>query len=69
MQNENYFQPDTCIPGKVYFIKTKNPDSTIKYRGVRFIGYCPHPAEVIIREGSRNKVIHRIILLEKNGTR
>ena len=67
MQTENYFQPDSCIPGKVYFIKTKYSDSTSEYKSVRFVGYCPHPAEVIIREGSRNKVIHRIYLLEKNG--
>ena len=67
MQTENYFQPDTCIPGKQYYIKINGPDSTINFKSVKFIDYCPHPAEVIIREGSRMKVIHRVYLLQKNG--
>ncbi len=67
MDPENYVQPDTCILGKVYFIKTEDIDSTSKFRGVKFIGYRPHPAEVIVREGSGRKVIHRIYLLQKNG--
>lgn len=69
MHTENYFQPDTCIPGKEYYIKIKDPDMTSKYKSVRFIGYCPHPAEIIIRDGIRTKVIHRIYLLQKNGRR
>ena len=68
MQPENYFQPDTCIPGKQYYIKIKDPGSISKYQNVWFVDYCPHPAEVIIREGSRTKVIHRVYLLQKNGS-
>ena len=67
MQPENYIQPDTCIPGEVYFIKTEDPDLKPKFIGVKFIDYCPHPAEVIVREGGRIKVIHRIYLLQKNS--
>lgn len=69
MQTENYFQPDTCIPGKVYFVKIENTDSTSNYLSVKFVSYCPHPAEVIIRDGDRTKVIHRIYLLQKNGNK
>jgi len=67
MLPESYFQPDTCIPGKQYYIKITDQDSTIRFKGVKFINYCPHPAEVIVREGSRTKVIHRVYLLQKNG--
>ena len=67
MLPESYFQPDTCIPGKQYYIKITDQDSTIRFKSVKFINYCPHPAEVIVREGSRTKVIHRVYLLQKNG--
>lgn len=67
MQNEFYFQPDTCIPGKLYYVKVKDIDSTTNYMSVKFVGYCPHPAEVIVRKGDRIKVIHRVYLLQKNA--
>jgi len=69
MQPVNYFHPDTCIPGKQYFIKTKGLDSTINIKSVIFVGYCPHPAEIIVRQDGRNKVIHRVYLLQRNGTK
>ena len=34
---------------------------------VKFIGYCPHPAEVLVEDGNIRKVIHRIYLFQKNG--
>ena len=67
MQPESYFQPDTCIPGKQYYIKIADPDSKIRFMSVKFINYCPHPAEIIVRIGNRTKVIHRVYLLQKNG--
>jgi hypothetical protein len=67
MEYENYFQPGTCIPGKHYYIKTKGLDSKTKVKSVVFVGYCPHPAEVIVRKDGRIKVIHRVYLLQKNG--
>ena len=69
MQHGNYFQPDTCIPGKQYYIKTKGLDSTTKVKSVVFVGYCPHPAEVVVRKDGRSKVIHRVFLLQKNGNK
>jgi len=69
MQHGNYFQPDTCIPGKQYYIKTKGLDSTAKVKSVVFVGYCPHPAEVVVRKDGRSKVIHRVFLLQKNGNK
>ena len=67
MNHENYFQPDTCIPGEQYYIKTKGHDLTTKVKRVIFVGYCPHPAEVVVRKDGRTKVIHRVYLLQKNG--
>jgi len=67
MHRENYFQPDSCIPGKLYYIKTKHLDSATKVKSVIFVSYCPHPAEVIVRKDGIIKVIHRVYLLQKNG--
>ena len=69
MHRENYFQPDTCIPGKQYYIKTKGLDSVTKVKSVVFVDYCPHPAEVIVRKDGRAKVIRRVFLLQKNGNK
>jgi hypothetical protein len=69
MHHENYFQPDTCIPGKLYYIKVKYNGSTTNYESVKFVGYCPHPAEVIVRNDGKIKVIHRVYLLQKNGNK
>ena len=67
MQYENYFQPDTLIQGKLYYVKTTYSDLPIELLPVMFVDYRPHPAEVLVREGSRTKVIHRVNLLQKNG--
>jgi hypothetical protein len=67
MQYENYFQPDTLIQGKLYYVKTTDSDLPINFLPVKFVDYRPHPAEVLVWEGSRTKVIHRVNLLQKNG--
>ncbi len=67
MKYENYFQPDTLIRGKLYYIKTTSPDLPNKLLPVNFVDYRPHPAEVLVRDGSRTKVIRRVILFQKNG--
>jgi len=67
MYHENYFQPDTCIPGKEYYIKTIGLDAKIKVQSVVFVAYCPHPAEVIVRNDGKNKVIRRVYMLQKNS--
>lgn len=67
MEGKVYFQPETCVPGELYYIKVKENGSRTKYHSVKFIGYCPHPAEVIVRNNGRTKVVHRIYLYQKNG--
>lgn len=64
---DKYFQPETCIPGKQYFIKNSSNGSVKEFMSVKFVDYCPHPAEVIILINGKNQVIHRIYLLQKNG--
>ena len=66
MYHENFFQPDTCIPGKQYFIKTKGLDEKTKVQSVIFVAYCPHPAEIIVRKDGKIKVIHRKYMLQNN---
>ena len=69
MDHAKYFQPDTCVPGRLYFLKNNNKDSSPEFSMVRFVDYRPHPGEVIVQEGSIIKVIHRIDLYQRNGGR
>ena len=47
----------------------KEPDSSIVYRKVEFIGYRPHPAEVLVEDKNIRKVVHRVNLYQKNDKR
>ena len=67
MNRYRYYQPETCVPGKEYFLMIKKPDSSTVFREVKFIGYRPHPAEVLVEDGNIRKVVHRINLFQKNG--
>lgn len=65
MRYDKYSQPDTCVPGKQYYVKRKINDSNLDFVRVKFISYCPHPAEVVVQEGCRNMVIHRMNLYQR----
>jgi hypothetical protein len=67
MEDNYYFQPETCVLGKHYYLMSKEPDSSTVFRKVIFIGYCPHPAEVLVKDGDKRKVIHRVYLFQKNN--
>ncbi len=67
MNRYRYNQPETCVPGEQYYLLIKRPDLSKEFRKVKFIGYRPHPAEVLIEDRNIKKVIHRINLFQKNG--
>jgi hypothetical protein len=67
MHQEGYYQPDSCIPGMTYYIKDNQSGALNRFKRVMFVDYCPHPAEVLVRDGSKTKTIHRIYLFQKNG--
>ena len=62
-----YSQPETCSPDEQYYLLINKPDLSPVFRKVKFIGYRPHPAEVLIDDGNIKKVIHRLHLYQKNG--
>jgi len=67
MHQDDYYQPESCIPKKIYYLRDRNSNSLNEYRRVRFVDYCPHPAEVLVRDGNKTIMIHRICLFQKNG--
>lgn len=60
-----YIQPDSCETDQIYYQKMNRDGSAPIYQKVRFLAYCPHPAEVIIDDGERARVIHRCDLFAK----
>ncbi len=65
MDRERYFQPDSCQINRKYYLKISENGSGPNYRQVRFISYRPHPAEVMVHDGTRSRVIHRVDLYQK----
>jgi hypothetical protein len=67
MGMDEYTQPQSCITGRRYFLKITHKETMATYQSVEFIGYRPHPAEVLVHDGIRARVIHRNDLFQKNG--
>lgn len=67
MNHYCYCQPETCVPGEQYYLLIKKSDLSAVFRKVKFIGYRPHPAEVLIEDRNIKKVIHRLNLYQKNN--
>ena len=68
MGQERYFQPESCEIDKNYYIKTNGNGMGVVYQQVRFLSYRPHPAEVLIHDGDKIRVIHRSILFVKRSS-
>lgn len=75
MNEPAYTQPDTCLVGKRYYLKSSSLGKTRKYHEVTFIGYRPHPGEIVVDDGSGPRVVHRLFLyvngqaqIEDDGT-
>ena len=67
MEQDKYIQPDSCEMNRSYYVKTNGRGSGASYQKVRFLSYRPHPAEVLIHDGEKARVIHRCILYEKGS--
>ena len=67
MEQDKYIQPDSCEMDRSYYIKTNGKGSESSYQEVRFLSYRPHPAEVLIHDGEKPRVIHRCILYAKGS--
>ena len=62
MKNNGYCIPETCYEGKDYFIRDKSELKDSKYIPVEFLGYRPHPGEVVIKVLGKVRVIHRRLI-------
>ncbi|MGB2963529.1 MAG: hypothetical protein WBB69_06040 [Anaerolineales bacterium] len=62
MKNNGYCIPETCHEGRDYFIRDKSVLQDGKYLKVEFLGYRPHPGEVVIKVQSKVRVIHRRLI-------
>ena len=67
MGQEKYIQPDRCEIDRSYYIKLNGEGSEASYQAVRFVSYRPHPAEILIHDGEKSRVIHRRILYAKES--
>lgn len=67
MEQDRYIQPKNCEKDKSYYIKISGNSVDGTYQEVRFLSYRPHPAEVLIHDGDRIRVIHRSFLYIKES--
>jgi hypothetical protein len=68
MKEYHYCRPKSYYKGSIYFIREVDQNGQISYKPVKFIGYRPHPGELIIRNNSKTIVIHRRWLFTKIET-
>ena len=66
MGHSRYSQPESCRVGENYYGKIDQNGSGASYQPVRFLGYRPHPGEVLVHDGQRPRVIHRYYLYQKS---
>ncbi len=66
MNKNEYYAPDSCREGQVYFIRDESNSPDFKYKEVEFLDYRPHPGELVIKEDGVVKVIHRRLLYSRS---
>jgi ABC-type siderophore export system fused ATPase/permease subunit len=66
MDRYEYWQPGTFQVGNRYFLISRQNGSGKQFTEVVFIGYRPHPGEIIVDDGTGPQVVHRHYLYRKN---
>jgi hypothetical protein len=66
MKCPKYTQPDNCQAGCRYYLKSKHDGRGSQFSEVVFIGYRPHPGEIVVDDGMGPRVVHRLCLYQKN---
>ena len=61
----HYSQPESCQRGGVYYLKKSGTGGNVEFDEVRFLSYRPHPAEALVHDGRRPRVVHRRFLFCK----
>jgi len=67
MKTKGYYQPESYQKRLVYFAYDENNSTENKYKKVEFLGYRPHPGELLIKDNGVIKVIHRKLLKKKKN--
>jgi len=67
MEKNGYCLPDSCLAGNEYYLRIKSNSEFSEYRKVLFLSYRPHPAEVMVREGNRSRMVYRSDLFTRLG--
>lgn len=66
MNKTEYTQPETCLVGGIYYLKSSTNGKGNRFSEVRFVGYRPHPGEVVVDDGRGPRVVHRLFLYRVN---
>jgi len=66
MECPKYTQPGNCQTGCSYYLKANHGGGGSQFSEVVFIGYRPHPGEIIVDDGTGPQVVHRLYLYQKN---
>ena len=69
MEKNRYCLPDSCLAGNEYYLRIKSNSEFSEYRKVIFLSYRPHPAEVMVREGNRSRMVYRSDLFTRRKYR
>ena len=65
MSQDKFIQPESCTGEQRYYLKIAKNDRGSDFQEVRFIGYRPHPAEILIDDGHRVRMVHRYLIYIK----
>ncbi len=69
MEKNGYYLPDSCLAGNEYYLGIKSNSEFPEYRKVIFLSYRPHPAEVMVRDGNRSRMVYRSDLFTRRKYR
>jgi hypothetical protein len=67
MNKNGYSRPDSCRVGEQYYLKNTAKNGIARYERVEFLGYRPHPGELVVRDKVKTRVIYRIDLFQRQG--
>lgn len=69
MDQLEYCQPESCRAGGRYLLKCASDGMGWEFREVTFIGYRPHPGEVVVDAGEGPRIVHRLLLFQRGEDR
>ena len=59
MKMNGYYLPGSCRAGGEYYLRIKTDSDLQEFIKVVFIGYRPNPAEVVVRDAGRSRMVYR----------